>query len=294
MISATSLGVCFYIHDRDLAEQNGAKAATTIPPPLITTTAGIITPAGISPASIITPTNLTTAAISSINSTTAASLVTTAFAPLVTTLANSSSFVSSIGTVSTTTALTAAATTTTIDPITTAASALNATFAAPAVPSRPLPSAALSYVALISALCYMASYSLGYGPLPWVLISELIPLRARATVGGVAVFLTWLLTFIVTKVFAPISALIGVAGCFWIFAGFSAISLVYVALLLPETKGRSLEEIEHYFTEGHFPDKVKRRKFTIRISRSSSRNTRHTPSPPLPATPQTEGLATMT
>ena len=72
----------------------------------------------------------------------------------------------------------------------------------------------------------MASYSLGYGPLPWVLISELIPLRARATVGGVAVFLTWLLTFIVTKVFAPLSALIGVAGCFWIFAGFSAVSLV--------------------------------------------------------------------
>ena len=87
-------------------------------------------------------------------------------------------------------------------------------------------SPALSYVALISAVTYMASYSLGYGPLPWVIMSELIPLRARATVGGVAVFLTWGLTFLVTKVFAPLSDCIGVAGCFWIFAGFSIISLV--------------------------------------------------------------------
>ena len=226
MISATVLGVCFYIHDRDLAEQDGVKAVTTIPPPPITSTAGIITPAGITPASIITPTDLTTAAIGSMNSTTAASLVTTSFSPLVTALANSSSFTSSMSAVSAKTTLTAAATTTTIDPFTTAASALNATLTAPAATSRPPPSAALSYVALISAVCYMASYSLGYGPLPWVLISELIPLRARATVGGVAVFLTWLLTFIVTKVFAPLSALIGVAGCFWIFAGFSAVSLV--------------------------------------------------------------------
>merc|ERR1712042_281961 len=100
MISATVLGVCFYIHDRDLAEQNGAKAVTTIPPPPITSTAGIITPAGITPASIITPTDLTTAAIGSMNSTTAASPVTTSFSPLVTALANSSSFTSYVSTVS--------------------------------------------------------------------------------------------------------------------------------------------------------------------------------------------------
>ena len=59
-----------------------------------------------------------------------------------------------------------------------------------------------------------------------VLISELIPTRARATVGGVAVFSTWLLTFLVTKAFAPLSRQIGIAGCFWVFAGFSAVSLV--------------------------------------------------------------------
>jgi len=115
----------------------------------------------------------------------------------------------------------------------------------------------VAYVAVIATVGYMGSYSLGYGPLPWVLISELIPLRARATVGGIAIFITWLLTFVVTKAFAPLSALIGVAGCFWIFTGFSALSLAYVGFLLPETKGRTLEEIEFYFAQGKFPDKVK-------------------------------------
>lgn len=128
------------------------------------------------------------------------------------------------------------------------------TFSAP-----DMPSSAVSYMALIAALGMMSAYSLGYGPLPWVLIAELIPLRARATVGGIAVFITWLLSFIVTKLFAPLSAIIGVYGCFWLFASFSALSLVYVATLLPETKGRTLEEIEYYFKEGQFPGKYQSR-----------------------------------
>jgi len=113
----------------------------------------------------------------------------------------------------------------------------------------------VAYVAVIATVGYMGSYSLGYGPLPWVLIAELIPLRARATVGGIAICVTWLLTFVVTKMFVPLSAVVGVAGCFWIFTCFSALSLAYVAFLLPETKGRTLEEIEFYFKEGHFPAK---------------------------------------
>lgn len=114
----------------------------------------------------------------------------------------------------------------------------------------------VSYVAVLSTVGYMGSYSLGYGPLPWVIISELIPLRARATVGGIAIFLTWLLTFVVTKAFAPLSTIVGVSGCFWIFSGFSALSILYVIFLLPETKGRTLEEIEIYFKDGHFPEHV--------------------------------------
>ena len=117
----------------------------------------------------------------------------------------------------------------------------------------------IAYVAVLATVCYMGCYSLGYGPLPWVILSELIPLRARATAGGFAICLTWLLSFVVTKVFAPLSALIGVAGCFWIFTGFSALSIVYVGFLLPETKGKTLEEIEFYFKEGHFPEKLTRK-----------------------------------
>jgi MFS family permease len=122
----------------------------------------------------------------------------------------------------------------------------------------------VSYIAMIAAISAMASYSLGFGPLPWVLISELIPSRARATVGGIAVFLTWGLSFIVTKSFAPLKEAMGGAyGCFWLFAVFSIFTLIYIVTLLPETKGRTLEEIEYYFKEGKFPEKSFRPKITI-------------------------------
>ena len=128
-------------------------------------------------------------------------------------------------------------------------------------------------------------------------------------VGGIAVFMTWLLSFSVTKAFGPLSNAIGVYGCFWLFAGFSALSLVYVAVLLPETKGifpaikgivwlkppvrfknfdsvlpnkkqtftstpplpirpgRTLEEIEYYFKEGHFPGRHTVRPVTNEVDR---------------------------
>jgi len=224
MVSASVLGVCFYIHDQKAAIDPTPEIPATMPIYNLTTPFHIFsTP--MTPANITGASNLTT---------------------------------------------------TTITPWTTAS---------PVAPTVPTHSAAFSYVALISAVSYMASYSLGYGPLPWVLLSELIPLRARATVGGIAVFLTWLLTFFVTKIFAPLSAIIGVAGCFWIFAGFSALSLLYVGFLLPETKGRTLEEIEYYFVAGRFPDHndLQRRKVRVRVCRTPRSTSPATPSDISPA-----------
>jgi len=217
MISATVLGICFYIHDHP------AVPTPTSPPVQSTMLMSTVTTMASKSRSIVT-----TAAAAGFNQ----SLPTNSSSPY--------------------------------------------SLLVPSISSTPAPpvSPSLAYVALIATLGYMASYSLGYGPLPWVLISELIPLRARATVGGIAIFLTWGLSFLVTKVFAPLSDCVGVAGCFWIFAGFSALSLVYVALFLPETKGRTLEEIEAYFTDGAFPsqDGTKRGK-------SYSRFVSRTPSP---------------
>lgn len=126
------------------------------------------------------------------------------------------------------------------------------------ITDNPIPDADVSYLpilALAATITYMASYSVGYGPIPWVLMGELIPLQARASVGGVATFVTWSLTFIVTKIFAPLQVVIGAHGVFWIFGGIALLAVVYVHTLLPETKGRTLEDIEFYFKFGKFPEK---------------------------------------
>jgi len=118
----------------------------------------------------------------------------------------------------------------------------------------------VAYFALIAAVVHMASYSMGFGPLPWLLMGELIPLQARASVGGLATGLTWTMTFIETKSFLPLCDVIGNYGAFWIFGVSSLIAVVYANTLLPETKGKTLEEIETYFKEGQFPDKTKAKK----------------------------------
>jgi len=239
MVSASVLGVCFYIHDQNTAIDPTPEMPVTTPIFNLTTALHSLTITYPYSANITSASNLTT----------------------------------------------------TIATLTTAL---------PTTPNVRPHSATFSYIALVSAVSYMASYSLGYGPLPWVLLSELIPLRARATVGGIAVFLTWLLTFFVTKIFAPLSALIGTAGCFWIFAGFSALSLLYVGFLLPETKGRTLEEIEYYFVAGRFPDHhdLQRRKVRVRVSRTPRSMSPATPSdvsPPSssPSPPPPENLPSL-
>jgi len=114
----------------------------------------------------------------------------------------------------------------------------------------------VAYFALAAAVIHMAAYSMGFGPLPWLLMGELIPLQARASVGGLATCLAWSMTFIETKSFLPLCDVIGNYGAFWIFGGSSLFAVLYANTLLPETKGKTLEEIEIYFKEGKFPDKT--------------------------------------
>jgi len=257
--SATVLGICFYIHDH-------SNLPTPSSPALIASSTSVLTtevastsanPLALTTA-LASTTKLASTATTALTSTAASYIASASSASFTTNFSSNSfnqSFTTNISSLQT--------------PVLQYANEI--LVGDPSLPASPPPvSPILSYVALISTVGYMASYSLGYGPLPWVLISELIPLRARATVGGFAVFLTWGLSFLVTKIFAPLSDYVGVAGCFWIFASFSAVSLLYVAFLLPETKGRTLEEIEFYFEEGYFPDAKRRKTETRFVSRTPS------------------------
>jgi len=81
-------------------------------------------------------------------------------------------------------------------------------------------------------------------PIPWVIASEIFPTKLRGRAMSVAVMALWLADFVVTQTFPRLNETIGAANTFWIYAFFSLLSVVFVATMVPETKGRTLEEIE--------------------------------------------------
>ncbi|XP_057814305.2 sugar transporter ERD6-like 6 isoform X2 [Cryptomeria japonica] len=103
-----------------------------------------------------------------------------------------------------------------------------------------------SALALTSLLVYIISFSIGIGPIPWIIISEILPVNVKGLGGSVATLSNWLSSWIVTM---TINMLLewSSAGTFLLYAFISALTLVFVALRVPETKGRTLEEIEASF-----------------------------------------------
>ncbi|KAK3094967.1 hypothetical protein FSP39_008433 [Pinctada imbricata] len=108
-------------------------------------------------------------------------------------------------------------------------------------------SASISWLAILSLIMYIIGFSLGWGPIPMLVMSEIFPARARGAASGIAIFANWLCAFIVTKEFIYMQELLGQAGTFWLFGIFCLSGVMFVTRFLPETKGKSLEDIELYF-----------------------------------------------
>ncbi|KAI5073029.1 hypothetical protein GOP47_0011042 [Adiantum capillus-veneris] len=101
-------------------------------------------------------------------------------------------------------------------------------------------------MALISLLVYIICFSLGLGAIPWIMMSEVFPSNVKGLAGSLATLVNWLAGWVVTLCFNPMLEWSS-AGSFVIFAGICAITLVFVALRVPETKGKTLEEIQAHF-----------------------------------------------
>jgi MFS family permease len=90
----------------------------------------------------------------------------------------------------------------------------------------------------------VGSFGVGLGPGVWLVISELFPTRIRGRAMSIATVALWLACILVAYTFLSLVEALGSTGAFWIYAGLSAINFVFMWRVLPETKGRSLEEIE--------------------------------------------------
>jgi sugar porter (SP) family MFS transporter len=103
---------------------------------------------------------------------------------------------------------------------------------------------------LLATIClglYIASFAISLGPVFWLMISEIYPLRIRGTAMSVASIANWGSNFLVALTFPILLATLGGAGSFWLFAVLGIVAWIFVYFRVPETKGRSLEEIEASF-----------------------------------------------
>ncbi len=103
---------------------------------------------------------------------------------------------------------------------------------------------ATGVVTLVALVVFIISFAFSLGPVTWTVINEIYPGEVRGRAVAVATAVNWGAAFLVSGFFLTVVNAIGQAYTFWMFAAFCAIGLVWVIVGVPETRGRSLEEIE--------------------------------------------------
>ncbi|XP_059431243.1 D-xylose-proton symporter-like 3, chloroplastic [Corylus avellana] len=100
------------------------------------------------------------------------------------------------------------------------------------------------FVAVAGLLLYVGCYQISFGPISWLMVSEIFPIRTRGRGISLAVLTNFGSNALVTFAFLPLKELLGAENLFLLFGAIALLSLVFVVLVVPETKGLSLEEIE--------------------------------------------------
>ncbi len=107
----------------------------------------------------------------------------------------------------------------------------------------------LQGVAVLSLVVIaIAVYAMSLAPITWVILSEIFPNRIRGAAMALATFALWVACFILTYTFPLLNASLGASGTFWVYAAICLVGFVVMLSKLPETKGKSLEEIEKELT----------------------------------------------
>jgi SP family galactose:H+ symporter-like MFS transporter len=127
-----------------------------------------------------------------------------------------------------------------------------------------------SIVAIGSLMAYVGAFAISLGPIFWLMNAEIYPLNVRSKAAAVGTMANWMFNFIVSLTFLVLVDALGRTGAFWLYAGIGVVTLWFCWKLVPETKGKHLEEIEEIFRQ-----------------RVKSRGAAPTPKPPAPAPPPT-------
>jgi sugar porter (SP) family MFS transporter len=103
---------------------------------------------------------------------------------------------------------------------------------------------AVPWLALACLLVYIMGFAVGLGPVFWLMISEIFPIQMRGPAMAVCTMFNWGLNFAISYTFLTLTSAITKQGTFWLYAFFGVCAVVFFATLVPETRDRSLEEIQ--------------------------------------------------
>jgi sugar porter (SP) family MFS transporter len=116
----------------------------------------------------------------------------------------------------------------------------------------------IGYIAVASLAIYVASFAIGLGPVFWLMISEIYPLKVRGAAMSLATVVNWGVNLAVAVTFLSLVGAVGRPGTFWIYAGIGIAAWLFFYFLVPETRGKSLEEIEDHWHMGKHPRELSR------------------------------------
>ena len=109
----------------------------------------------------------------------------------------------------------------------------------------------LAPMAIVSLILFNAAFSIGWGPIPWILLGELIPLRVRGVGSGIATFVNWAAAAIVTGFYLDFAEAVNAWFAWWIFSILNVMAIAFVIFFVFETKGKNLEDIQRRFDSKH-------------------------------------------
>jgi SP family galactose:H+ symporter-like MFS transporter len=119
--------------------------------------------------------------------------------------------------------------------------------------SLPQLSASLGLIAVVSLMVYVGSFAVGLGPVFWLMLSEIYPLRMRGRAMSVGTAANWSANLLVAVSFLTLTRVLGKPATFWLYGAVTVGAWLFAFFLVPETKGRSLEEIEAHWLAGKHP-----------------------------------------
>uniref|UniRef100_A0A182PA97 Major facilitator superfamily (MFS) profile domain-containing protein n=1 Tax=Anopheles epiroticus TaxID=199890 RepID=A0A182PA97_9DIPT len=102
----------------------------------------------------------------------------------------------------------------------------------------------LEWLPVFALSLFVTMFSIGFGPVPWIMIGEVFAIDVKDLASSLATLTSYALSFMMSKTFNPLRNGLGEAGTFWLFGGFCLLGAMFVFLFVPETKGKTFDQIQ--------------------------------------------------